>query len=282
MSLFAALCGCSQLLTLLYQLSFDLGASGCYKPAVNSHSNHAMKQRQHAKYRRILLKLSGEALGGETGVSISAEAVQDMARQIREVRELGVQVVVVVGGGNIFRGLKGSERGIERATGDYMGMLATVINALALQDALEKIGVATRVQSAISMAQVAEPFIRRRAVRHLEKGRVVIFGGGTGNPYFSTDTAAALRANEIGAEVILKATKVDGIYDSDPKVNSKAKRFAQITYLEALQRQLKVMDSTAFSLCMDNKMPIIVFDLFRPHNLKRVVSGEKVGTLVTS
>lgn len=241
-----------------------------------------MKKRQHAKYRRILLKLSGEALGGETGVSISAEAVQDMARQIREVRELGVQVVVVVGGGNIFRGLKGSERGIERATGDYMGMLATVINALALQDALEKIGVATRVQSAISMAQVAEPFIRRRAVRHLEKGRVVIFGGGTGNPYFSTDTAAALRANEIGAEVILKATKVDGIYDSDPKVNSKAKRFAQITYLEALQRQLKVMDSTAFSLCMDNKMPIIVFDLFRPHNLKRVVSGEKVGTLVTS
>lgn len=241
-----------------------------------------MKKRQHAKYRRILLKLSGEALGGETGVSISAEAVQDMARQIREVRELGVQVVVVVGGGNIFRGLKGSERGIERATGDYMGMLATVINALALQDALEKIGVATRVQSAISMAQVAEPFIRRRAVRHLEKGRVVIFGGGTGNPYFSTDTAAALRANEIGAEVILKATKVDGIYDSDPKVNSKAKRFAQITYLDALQRQLKVMDSTAFSLCMDNKMPIIVFDLFRPHNLKRVVSGEKVGTLVTS
>jgi uridylate kinase len=242
----------------------------------------AMKESHGPKYGRILLKLSGEALGGETGLSISAEAVQDMARQIREVRELGVQVVVVVGGGNIFRGLKGSERGIERATGDYMGMLATVINALALQDALEKIGVATRVQSAISMAQVAEPFIRRRAVRHLEKGRVVIFGGGTGNPYFSTDTAAALRANEIGAEVILKATKVDGIYDSDPKQNPKAKRFSQITYLDALQRQLKVMDSTAFSLCMDNKMPIIVFDLFRPHNLKRVVRGEKVGTLVTS
>jgi len=241
-----------------------------------------MKQTQAPKYGRILLKLSGEALGGESGVSISAESVQDMARQIREVRELGVQVVVVVGGGNIFRGLKGSERGIERATGDYMGMLATVINALALQDALEKIGVATRVQSAISMAQVAEPFIRRRAVRHLEKGRVVIFGGGTGNPYFSTDTAAALRANEIGAEVILKATKVDGIYDSDPKQNAKAKRFSQITYLDALQQQLKVMDSTAFSLCMDNKMPIIVFDLFKPHNLKRVVLGEKVGTLVTS
>jgi uridylate kinase len=204
-----------------------------------------------------------------------------MAAQIREVRDLGVQVVLVMGGGNIFRGLSGSKRGIERATGDYMGMLATVINALALQDALEKIGVATRVQTAISMAQVAEPFIRRRAVRHLEKGRVVIFGGGTGNPYFSTDTAAALRANEIGAEVVLKATKVDGIYDSDPKKNPKAKRYAQIRYVEALQKQLKVMDSTAFSLCMDNKMPIIVFDLFRPHNLKRVVMGERVGTLVT-
>ncbi len=240
-----------------------------------------MKNAEQPKYGRVLLKLSGEALGGEAGVGISTDAVQDMARQIREVRELGVQVVVVVGGGNIFRGLSGNERGIERATGDYMGMLATVINALALQDALEKIGVATRVQSAISMAQVAEPFIRRRAVRHLEKGRVVIFGGGTGNPYFSTDTAAALRANEIGAEIILKATKVDGIYDSDPKKNPKAKRFSQIKYLEALQKQLKVMDATAFSLCMDNKMPIVVFDLFRPHNLKRVVMGEPVGTLVT-
>jgi len=240
-----------------------------------------MKTTKHPKYRRILLKLSGEALGGEQGVGISAPAVLSMAEQIREVRELGVQMVLVVGGGNIFRGLSGSEKGIERATGDYMGMLATVINALALQDALEKLGVATRVQSAISMAQVAEPFIRRRAVRHLEKGRVVIFGGGTGNPYFSTDTAAALRANEIGAEVILKATKVDGIYDSDPKKNPKAKRFPQIKYLECLQQQLKVMDSTAFSLCMDNKMPIIVFDLFRPHNLRRVVMGEKVGTLVS-
>ncbi len=241
-----------------------------------------MKKSSHPKYRRVLLKLSGEALGGENGVSISAPALQSMAEQVREVRELGVQVVIVIGGGNIFRGLAGSERGIERATGDYMGMLATIINALALQDALEKLGVATRVQSAITMTQVAEPFIRRRAVRHLEKGRVVIFGGGTGNPYFSTDTAAALRANEIGAEAILKATKVDGIYDSDPKKNSKAKRFAQITYLDALQRQLKVLDSTAFSLCMDNKMPIVVFDLFRPHNLRRVVMGEKVGTLVTS
>lgn len=239
------------------------------------------KKTSQPKYSRILLKLSGEALGGEGGVGINPEAVQSMATQIGEVRDLGVQVVVVLGGGNIFRGLAGSERGIERATGDYMGMLATVINSLALQDALEKLGVATRVQTAITMAQVAEPFIRRRAVRHLEKGRVVIFGGGTGNPYFSTDTAAALRANEIGAEVILKATKVDGIYDSDPKKNAKAKRYSRITYLEALQRQLKVMDSTAFSLCMDNKMPIIVFDLFRPHNLRRVVQGEEVGTLVT-
>jgi uridylate kinase len=240
-----------------------------------------MKQSGQPQYSRILLKLSGEALGGEGGVNISPVALRNMAVQIQEVRELGVQVVVVIGGGNIFRGLTGSEKGIERATGDYMGMLATVINSLALQDALEKLGVATRVQSAIAMAQVAEPFIRRRAVRHLEKGRVVIFGGGTGNPYFSTDTAAALRANEIGAEVILKATKVDGVYDSDPKRNKTAKRFSRITYLDALQRQLKVMDSTAFSLCMDNKMPIIVFDLFKPHNLKRVVMGEEVGTLVT-
>ncbi len=241
-----------------------------------------MKKSSQPKYTRILLKLSGEALGGESGIGICPEAVQDMAQQILEVRDLGVQVVVVVGGGNIFRGLSGSERGIERATGDYMGMLATIINALALQDSLEKLGVPTRVQSAITMAQVAESFIRRRAVRHLEKGRVVIFGGGTGNPYFSTDTAAALRATEIGAEVILKATKVDGIYDSDPKKNPKAKRFDQITYLHALQKQLKVMDATAFSLCLDNKMPIIVFDFFKPHNLKRVVMGEKVGTLVTS
>jgi uridylate kinase len=225
--------------------------------------------------------LSGEALGGKDGVGICPESVHHMAGQIREVRELGVQVVVVVGGGNIFRGMTGSERGIERATGDYMGMLGTIINALALQDALEKLACPTRVQSAIAMSQVAEPFIRRRAVRHLEKGRVVIFGGGTGNPYFSTDTAAALRANEIGAEVILKATKVDGIYDCDPKKNPRAKRFAEISYLDALQKRLKVMDSTAFSLCMDNKMPIIVFDFFKLHNLRRAVSGEKVGTLVT-
>ncbi|HEY4414302.1 MAG TPA: UMP kinase [Verrucomicrobiae bacterium] len=241
-----------------------------------------MTTAKKPKFSRILLKLSGESLGDTNGMGISPEAVQHMAEQICEVRELGVQVVVVSGGGNIFRGLSGSERGIERATGDYMGMLATVINSLALQDALEKLGAPTRVQSAIAMSQVAEPFIRRRAVRHLEKGRVVIFGGGTGNPYFSTDTAAALRANEIGAEVILKATKVDGIYDSDPKKNPKAVRFERISYLDALQKQLKVMDSTAFSLCMDNKMPIIVFDFFKQHNLRRVVLGEKIGTLVTS
>ena len=240
-----------------------------------------MKQKRHPKYRRVLIKLSGEALGGKGDSGISSEAVMEMARQIAEVRSMGVEVVVVVGGGNIFRGLAGCEKGIERATGDYMGMLATVINALALQDALEKHGVPTRVQSAITMSQVAEPFIRRRAIRHMEKGRVVIFGGGTGNPFFSTDTAAALRANEIGAEVILKATKVDGIYDSDPNKNPKAKRYEEITYIEALQKQLKVMDSTAFSLCLDNKMPIIVFDFFKAHNLKKVVMGEKVGTLVT-
>jgi uridylate kinase len=240
-----------------------------------------MIKTKRPQFSRILLKLSGEALGGETGSGICPEAVQNMAEQIAEVRELGVQVVVVVGGGNIFRGLSGSQRGVERATGDYMGMLATIINSLALQDALEKLSAPTRVQSAIAMSQIAEPFIRRRAVRHLEKNRVVIFGGGTGNPYFSTDTAAALRANEIGAEVILKATKVDGIYDCDPKKNPKAKRFAQISYIDCLQKRLQVMDSTAFSLCMDNKMPIIVFDFFRPHNLRRVILGEKVGTLVT-
>jgi uridylate kinase len=251
------------------------------RDAERDHNPDFMTATKKPKFQRILLKLSGEALGGENGVGISSQAVRHMAGQIREVRELGVQVVVVVGGGNIFRGLPGSEQGIERATGDYMGMLATIINALALQDALEKLGSPTRVQSAITMAQVAEPFIRRRAVRHLEKGRVVIFAGGTGNPFFSTDTAAALRANEIGAEVILKATKVDGVYDSDPKKNNRAQRFEQITYLDALQRQLKVMDSTAFSLCMDNKMPIIIFDFFKPHNLRRVVLGEKVGTLVT-
>jgi uridylate kinase len=232
-------------------------------------------------YKRVLLKLSGEALLGEKTFGIDRNFTDYLANEIKEVHDLGLEIAAVVGGGNIFRGVSDNAQGMDRVSADHMGMLATVINALALQDALEKAGIATRVQSAINMAQVAEPFIRRRAVRHLEKGRVVIFGGGTGNPYFSTDTAAALRANEIHADVILKATKVDGIYDSDPHKNPTAKRFTRITYLEALQRQLKVMDSTAFSLCMDNKMPIIVFDMFKPHNIKRVVTGEAVGTLVT-
>ncbi|HWI55740.1 MAG TPA: UMP kinase [Bacillota bacterium] len=247
---------------------------------MNTAAQTATEGGSKPKYRRILLKLSGEALAGKAGYGIDPEGLRSMAGQIAEVHAMGVQVVIVIGGGNIFRGLAGTEGGIERAAGDYMGMLATVINALALQDFLEKKGVPTRVQSAITMHQVAEPFIRRRAVRHLEKRRVVIFGAGTGNPYFSTDTAAALRANEIGAEVILKATKVDGIYDCDPKKNPTANRFTELTYMDALNRQLKVMDSTAFSLCMDNKMPIIVFDFFKPHNLRRVVMGEPVGTLV--
>jgi uridylate kinase len=240
-----------------------------------------MKTARKPKYRRILLKLSGEALCGDSQSSIHPKAALDIAHQIVEVRELGVQIVIVIGGGNIFRGKEGKAAGLERATADYMGMLATVINSLALQDVLEKLGVPTRVQSAITMHQIAEPFIRRRAVRHLEKGRVVIFGGGTGNPYFSTDTAAALRANEIGADVLLKATKVDGIYSDDPEKNRRARRYSQVTYHEALKRQLKVMDSTAFSLCQDNRMRIIVFDVFKPHNLRRVVLGEPVGTLVT-
>lgn len=239
------------------------------------------KKSVSPKYKRVLLKLSGEALGGASGTGIDPETVVSMAKQIREVRRLGVEMLIVVGGGNIFRGSFGSERGMERSTGDYMGMLATVINAMALQDTLEKEGVATRVQSAITMTQVAEPFIRRRAMRHLERGRVVIFAGGTGNPYFTTDTAASLRANEIGAEVILKATKVDGIYDKDPMKHADAKRYSRVSYSEALQRQLKVMDQTAFALCQENKMPIIVFDLFKKNNIKNVVLGKRVGTLVT-
>jgi uridylate kinase len=273
---------------VLFPSRLTHGGSGCYNlpHAAGSITAAPMSRRTTTKppkprYRRILLKLSGEALGGDGGAGINADSVHDMAEQIAEVRELGIEVVVVIGGGNIFRGLAGSEKGIDRATGDYMGMLATVINSLAIQDALEKQGVPTRVQSAISMTQIAEPFIRRRAVRHLEKGRVVIFAAGTGNPYFSTDTAAALRANEIGAEVVLKATKVDGIYDCDPKKNPDAKRYATITYQEALQKRLKVMDAAAFALCQENKMPIVVFDFFKAHNLRRVVLGETVGTLVT-
>ncbi len=235
------------------------------------------------KYRRIVLKLSGEALR-EPGSheAISPIIVTDIAKQILQVRNLGVEIAVVIGGGNIWRGLSASHRGMDRTTADYMGMLATVINGMALQSALEQIGLVTRLQTAIEMANVAEPFILRRAIRHLELGRVVIFGAGTGNPFFSTDTTAALRASEIRAEAILKATKVDGIYDSDPKTNPNAVRYETITYGEALVKRLKIMDSTAFSLCMDNKVPIIVFDMSVPENIKKVVCGETVGTLVTA
>ena len=228
------------------------------------------------------MKLSGESLQGPQGSAIDAETVARVAAELKEISDIGVQVAIMVGGGNIFRGTRQKALSIDRATADYMGMLATVINGLALQDALEKQGAHTRVLSAIDMRQVAEPFIRRRATRHLEKGRIVIFAAGTGNPYFSTDTAAALRAMEIKAEVILKATRVDGIYDADPEKVQGANRFDRITYLDVLQRGLAVMDSTAISLCMDNKMPIIVFDLNEAGNLKRVVLGEKVGSLVTA
>lgn len=233
------------------------------------------------KFRRILLKLSGEALRAKgASETISPEIVSRLAKDIHEVHQLGVEVGIVIGGGNIWRGLSASHRGMERTTADYMGMLATVINGLAIQAAIEEFGVQTRVQTAIRMDSVAESFIRRRAVNHLAEGRIVIFVAGTGNPFFSTDTAAALRANEIGAEVLIKATKVDGIYTADPMKDPKAKRYDQITHAEALSKKLAVMDSTAFSLCQDNRMPIIVFDLFTPGNLKNVVLGKKVGTRV--
>ena len=233
-------------------------------------------------YKRILLKLSGEALMGEQTYGIDPVIATQIARDVAEIQGLGVQTAVVIGGGNIFRGIAASAAGMDRATADYMGMLATVINALALQDALEHQGVATRVLTAIEMRAVAEPFIRRRAIRHLEKGRVVVFGGGTGNPYFSTDTAAALRAMEIKADVILKATKVDGIYDADPMVKTDATRFERISYLQVLEQGLKVMDATAISLCMDNRLPIVVFNLRTPGNIKRAITGEPIGSLVTA
>ncbi len=232
------------------------------------------------RFERILLKLSGEALAGGQGYGIDPGTLAGIASEIREVVDLGVQVALVIGGGNIFRGVAASSAGMDRASADYMGMLATMMNSLALQDALEKVGVVTRVQSAIEMQQVAEPYIRRRAVRHLEKGRVVIFGAGTGNPYFTTDTAASLRAMEIGAEVILKATKVDGVYSADPAKDKTAVKFPQLTYLDVLKRGLQVMDATATSLCMDNGLPIIVFDLTCSGNIKKVVMGEKIGTIV--
>ncbi|ALC16111.1 uridylate kinase [Desulfuromonas soudanensis] len=232
------------------------------------------------KYERILLKLSGEALAGNLGYGIDPEVIGDIAGEIRDVIDLGVQVALVIGGGNIFRGVAAASRGMDRASADYMGMLATVMNSLAMQDALEKVGVVTRVQSAIEMQAVAEPYIRRRAVRHLEKGRVVIFGAGTGNPYFTTDTAASLRAMEINAEVILKATKVDGIYSADPNKDKDAVKYQSLSYLDVLKKGLQVMDATATSLCMDNDLPIVVFDLTRRGNIKRVVMGEPIGTIV--
>jgi uridylate kinase len=233
------------------------------------------------KYRRLILKVTGEVFAGPHPFGIDANTVKAFAQEIKEVKEMGCELALVIGGGNIFRGAVASEIGMDRASADTMGMLATVINSLALQDALEKLGVSTRVLSAIEMRQVAEPYIRRRATRHLEKGRVVIFAGGTGNPYFTTDTTASLRAMEIGAEVILKATKVEGVYDADPFKHQGAHKFETLTYIEVLNRELKVMDSTAISLCMDNQLPIIVFNIMEKGNIKRVVSGEPIGTLVS-
>src|SRR5512133_3449156 len=240
----------------------------------------AENPRTEPAYKRILLKLSGEALMGDGKYGISPKTLTAIAQDVKDVVDLGVEVALTIGGGNIFRGVSGATEGMDRASADYMGMLATVINAMALQDALEKIGVVTRVQTAIEMHHVGEPYIRRRAMRHLEKGRVVIFAAGTGNPYFTTDTAASLRAMEIHADVLLKATKVDGVYTDDPKKNPSATRFKHLSYIDVLKRNLKVMDSTAISLCMDNDLPIIVFDLTHRGNIRRVVAGEGIGTTV--
>jgi uridylate kinase len=233
------------------------------------------------KYNRILLKLSGESLAGPDGSGIDPTRAEDVAKRVKEVHDLGVDVAIVIGAGNLWRGRRGIERGMDRATADYMGMLGTVMNALALMDGMERSGLVTRVQSAIQMQAVAEPYIRRRAIRHLEKGRVVIFGAGTGNPYFSTDTAAALRAMEIDADVLIKATKVDGVYDTDPLKNANAVKFDQLTYMEVINRRLEVMDSTAISLCMDNDLPILVLNLWNPEALRAALFGKPVGTLVT-
>ena len=233
-----------------------------------------------AAYKRVVLKLSGEALAGKLGYGIDPDTIDSIARQIAEVKDFGVEIAIVVGGGNIWRGVAGYRKGMGRATADYMGMLATVINSLALQDALEKYEVETRVLSAIEMKEIAEPYIRRRAIRHLEKKRVVIFAAGTGNPFFSTDTTAALRAAEIEAEIILKATKVDGVYDSDPMTNPDAQKYTELTYIDVLRKGLGIIDSTATSLCMDNMLPIVVFDLQIPGNIKRVILGEAIGTFV--
>ena len=233
-----------------------------------------------SQYKRVLLKLSGEALMGEQGLGIDPKIVENIASEIKEVNGMGVEMGIVIGGGNIFRGLSASARGMDRVSADYMGMLATVINAMALQDFLERTDVFTRVLTAINMEEVAEPFIRRRAIRHLEKGRVVIFAAGTGNPYFTTDTAASLRAVEIEADVILKGTKVNGVYDSDPNLNADAKRFDELSYLEVVKRRLQVMDTTAVTLCMDNKLPIVVFNITKQGYLKRVIQGEKLGNKI--
>lgn len=234
------------------------------------------------KYRKVLLKLSGEALQGEQGYGISAEVLDTISSEIAEVSRLNIEIAIVIGGGNIFRGVAGASKGIDRSTGDYMGMLATVMNALALQDSLEKKDIHTRVQTALNIEQVAEPYIRRRAVRHLEKGRVVIFAAGTGNPFFTTDTAATLRALEIGADLILKATKVDGVYDKDPMQYDDAVKFKNLTYMEVLKNELKIMDATAISLCMQGNIPIIVFNLFENGNIKKVIMGSEIGTIVRS
>jgi uridylate kinase len=236
--------------------------------------------KQSSRYQRILLKLSGEALAGDKGFGIHHDTIERIAEEIKSIHELGTEIAIVVGGGNIFRGIAGTAQGMDRAASDYMGMLATVINSMALQDCLEKRGVYTRVMSAIGMSQLAEPYIRRRAIRHLEKKRVVIFAAGTGNPFFTTDTAASLRAMEVGADIIMKATRVDGVYDSDPETNADAVMFKRLDYIEVLKNNLKVMDSTAISLCMDNSLPILVFNLNTPGNLKRVVLGEELGTFV--
>ncbi|MFV1976154.1 MAG: UMP kinase [Candidatus Scalindua sp.] len=233
-----------------------------------------------SKFKRVLLKLSGEALMGGKNFGIDQKVVHSIAKELKEISRSGVQVAIVIGGGNIFRGLEASSEGMERTSADYMGMLATVLNALALQNALERAGVPTRVQSALEMHELAEPYIRRRAMRHLEKGRFVIFAGGTGNPYFTTDTAAALRAVEIGAEVILKATKVDGVYSSDPLKNRSAKKYSEITYIDVLKKGLKIMDSTAITLCMDNRLPIVVFSLMKSGNIRKILEGKKIGTWV--
>ena len=239
-----------------------------------------MKQKKPV-YQRIVLKLSGEALQGSQSYGISPRMAESIAEQIKEINKLGLEIVIVIGGGNIFRGISAASRGIDRSTADYMGMLATVINGMALQDALEKAGVITRVQTAIEMKEVAEPYIRRRAIRHLEKGRVVIMVGGTGNPYFTTDTTAALRAIELNADIILKATKVDGVYTCDPHKNKKARKFDKLTYIEVLKRGFKVMDATAISLCMDNHFPIIVFNLTKKGNIKKIILGQKIGTVIS-